>query len=53
LLDKWVCLACLEPHDEPSHCDRCNEFTTCHYYVATGPDDSGYLICPGCDSERG
>lgn len=42
----WVCLACLEPHDEPDHCSWCNTFSTCDMR------DSGYFGCPDCEGSN-
>ena len=47
LSNDWVCLACLEPHSEPDHCDWCNEFITGDL------EGSGYFGCSHCDGKRG
>jgi len=46
LLDHWVCLACLEPHDEPENCAWCNEFVT-------GEDLNGWDGCSQCEGRKG
>ena len=46
LSDQWICLACLEPHDEPENCDWCNEFVT-------GEDLNGWDGCSQCEGRRG
>ena len=43
----WICLACLEPHDQPDHCDSCGEFMTGDL------DGSGYFGCSICDGRQG
>lgn len=46
LSNEWVCLACLEPHDEPGNCDWCNEFITGDL------EGSGYYGCPHCEGSN-
>jgi hypothetical protein len=47
LSNKWICLVCLELHDEPGHCGWCNE------YVTGDLEGSVYYGCSQCEGRRG
>ena len=45
LSDQWVCLVCLEPHDEPENYPWCNEFVTAY-------DLNAWDACSQCGGRR-